>query len=131
MVLVGVRQDEDVDVGNLAVELLAEVEQVLVDVVAAGIVLVAGLGRRVAIDDDLGVVAQRDQRAVAVADREVGDTGVHCTFSNLSNEIKLAVGFGVPARYRKQIPSTFSSGWTALLFVDLRATQLDSFGPET
>jgi hypothetical protein len=53
VILIRMRQNEDVDVRDLAVELLAELQQMRVYVVAAGFVFVAGLGRRVAIDDDL------------------------------------------------------------------------------
>jgi hypothetical protein len=91
VILIRMRQDEDVDVRDLAVELLAELQQMRVYVVAAGFVFVAGLGRRVAIDDDLGVVAERDQRAVAIADWEISDPGVHFSFSQFVREIKLAV----------------------------------------
>jgi hypothetical protein len=57
-----------------------------VHVVAAGVVLVAGVGRRVAIDYDLGLVAERDQRTIAVSDRKVCDAGVHCSFSDIAGQ---------------------------------------------
>jgi hypothetical protein len=77
MILVGMRQDKDVDVGNFAIELLAEIQKVLVHVVAARAFFIARFNGRVAIDDDLGVVAERDKRAVTIPDREVGDTRIH------------------------------------------------------
>jgi hypothetical protein len=83
VILIRMRQDEDVDMRDLAVELLAELQQVRVHVVAAGVIFVAGLGRRVAINYDLGLVAERDQRTIAVSDRKVCDAGVHCSFSCL------------------------------------------------
>ncbi len=86
VILIRVRQDEDVNVRDLAVELFSKLQQVGMYVVAARVVFVAGLDRSVAINDDLGLVAQRDQRTIAVSNRKVCNAGVHCSFSNVAGK---------------------------------------------